>query len=86
MGILRVQIERFKNIDSATFNLDRLNVLVGANNSGKSSVIQALHFAVGLLQTIEVAGRWPAGKKEEVSVGMFPDRPCTRRRTTYIPW
>lgn len=75
MRITRVHIERFKNIVSTTFELDGLNVLVGANNSGKSSIIQALHFAVGLLQTIEIAGRWPAKTREETSVGMFPGQP-----------
>ena len=75
MRISRVRIERFKNIDSTTFRLDGLNVLVGANNSGKSSVIQALHFAVGLLQTIEVAGRWPGATREEFSVGLSPGEP-----------
>ena len=75
MRIIRVHIERFKNIASTTFELDGLNVLVGANNSGKSSIIQALHFAVGLLQTIEVAGRWPAKTREETSIGMFPGQP-----------
>lgn len=74
MRITRVNIERFKNIHSTTFELDGLNVLVGANNSGKSSIIQALHFAVGLLQTIEVLGRWPK-TRQEVSVGMFPGQP-----------
>ena len=75
MRITRVHIERFKNIVSTTFELTGLNVLVGANNSGKSSIIQALHFAVGLLQTIEVAGRWPAKTREETSIGMFPGQP-----------
>lgn len=74
MRITRVHIERFKNILGTTFELDGLNVLVGANNSGKSSIIQALHFAVGLLQTIEVLGRWPK-TRQKVSVGMFPGQP-----------
>jgi energy-coupling factor transporter ATP-binding protein EcfA2 len=42
------------------FDLREINVLVGSNNSGKSSVIQGLHFGVALLQTIGIAGRWPA--------------------------
>lgn len=75
MRISRVRIERFKNIDNTTFRLDGLNVIVGANNSGKSSVIQALHFTVGLLQTIEVAGRWPGTTREEFSDGLSPGEP-----------
>lgn len=53
------QIERFKAVEEAPFDLDSLNVLVGANNSGKSSIIQGLHFGIGLLQTIMLQGSWP---------------------------
>ena len=37
-----------------------MNVLVGGNNSGKSSVIQGLHFVVTLLQSIELSKKWRA--------------------------
>lgn len=47
-----VQVQRFKRIVDAPFDLENINVLVGANNSGKSSIIQGLHFAVGILQTV----------------------------------
>ena len=47
-----VRIQRFKCIDDAPFDLGGINVLVGANNSGKSSIIQGLHFAIGILQTV----------------------------------
>jgi energy-coupling factor transporter ATP-binding protein EcfA2 len=59
-----VRIENFKCISDAPFDLGDLNVLVGSNNSGKSSVIQAVHFGVGLLQTIGLAGRFPASSNE----------------------
>jgi energy-coupling factor transporter ATP-binding protein EcfA2 len=39
-------------------DLKGVNVLVGGNNSGKSSIIQGLHFGVGLLQTIALADKW----------------------------
>lgn len=73
--IQSARIQRFKNIDDAHFELADLNVLVGANNSGKSSVIQALHFAIGLLQTIDVAERWPAAGREDASVSVYPNQP-----------
>jgi AAA ATPase domain len=60
--IQSVQIERFKAIDHAAFSLASLNVLVGANNSGKSSIIQGLHFGIGLLQTMQLANKWPNAK------------------------
>src|SRR5258707_5394477 len=52
-----VHIKKFKRINDATFALQTANVLVGANNSGKSSVIQGLHFGIGLIQTIALAGK-----------------------------
>lgn len=53
-----IRIQRFKRIVDAPIDLDGMNVLVGGNNSGKSSIIQGLHFAVGLLQTIALSGDW----------------------------
>ena len=57
-GLSSIRIERFKSIEDAPIDLEGLNVLVGGNNSGKSSIIQGLHFAIGLLQTILLAGDW----------------------------
>lgn len=45
MKITSVTISNFKAIDEATLDLHpTINVLVGANGSGKSSVLQALHW------------------------------------------
>jgi AAA15 family ATPase/GTPase len=57
-----VHIKRFKRIDDATFDLQAINVLVGANNSGKSTIIQGLHFGIGLIQTIALAENLPQAK------------------------
>ncbi len=51
-----VHIKRFKNIDDAPFDLDKINVIVGANNSGKSSILQAIHFAIATIQSMNLAG------------------------------
>jgi len=56
-GFRLVRIQRFKNIIDATFDLGNINVFVGANNSGKSSILQALHFAVGAIQSLKLDGR-----------------------------
>jgi hypothetical protein len=59
MGKLQsVRIKRFKAIEDAPIDLSDLNVLVGANNAGKSSIIQGLHFGIALLQSIALAGQW----------------------------
>ena len=63
-----VQVKRFKAIKDASFKLSSLNVLVGANNSGKSSIIQGLHFGIGLLQTIQLSGKWTTGNTIVTSI------------------
>jgi ABC-type cobalamin/Fe3+-siderophores transport system ATPase subunit len=55
-----VRIQRFKRIKDASIDLKTVNVFVGGNNSGKSSLIQGLHFGIGLLQTIALSGQWKA--------------------------
>lgn len=73
-----VHIKRFKNIDDAPFNLGKINVLVGANNSGKSSILQAIHFAIATIQSMNLEG-------------FLSGRPGPRRQTVdpskliYIP-
>jgi energy-coupling factor transporter ATP-binding protein EcfA2 len=49
--IEKITIERFKNIKKIELTLDNINVLVGANNSGKSSILQSIQFAVSIAQT-----------------------------------
>lgn len=44
MFIKKITIENFKAIDKATLELSNFTVLVGENGSGKSSVLQALHW------------------------------------------
>jgi len=57
--IEKITIKRFKNIDNSEINLDRIHLLVGANNSGKSSILQAIQFAVSVAQTTSYEiSRW----------------------------
>jgi ABC-type cobalamin/Fe3+-siderophores transport system ATPase subunit len=44
MKLNRVTIKNFKAIDEATIDLSDFTVIVGANGSGKSSILQALHW------------------------------------------
>ncbi|MFV1966902.1 MAG: AAA family ATPase [Pirellulaceae bacterium] len=44
--INKIKIQNFKNIRDQEIDLERLTVFVGANASGKTSVLEALHFAV----------------------------------------
>lgn len=47
MEITSVEIERFKRVQKAEILLSDINVLVGPNNSGKSSMLQGIHFCAG---------------------------------------
>lgn len=49
--IEKIEISNFKNISNLTLELENLNVLVGSNNSGKSSILQAIQFAISVAQT-----------------------------------
>lgn len=67
--VVRAKIERFKRAHEIDIAIADLNVLVGANNSGKSSTIQALHFVITLFQSLNLAGRWQKSKRTSV----FPE-------------
>lgn len=46
----KIQIEKFKRIDDISIDIADLNILVGSNGSGKSSILQALHLASCLMR------------------------------------
>lgn len=50
MQLESIKIEKFKRIDSIDLPLTDLNILVGSNGSGKSSILQALHLASCLMR------------------------------------
>ena len=71
MKLQSVRVQRFKRVKDATFDVEDLNILVGGNNSGKSTIVQALHFGIALLQTIQASGvKWP--KSGEYSTSLNP--------------
>lgn len=52
ISVSSVRIQRFKNLSDVHLDLTPVNVLVGANNSGKSSVLQAIQFVISAAQCI----------------------------------
>lgn len=72
MDLTSVRIERFKAISDAPFEMHELNVIVGANNSGKSSIIQGLHLGIAALQTIQLTGNWTADTS--ISTSLSPSQ------------
>lgn len=55
-----ISIERFKSIERTQISLGRVTALVGPNNAGKSSVLQAFQFGVSVAQSLKLDGtsRW----------------------------
>ena len=51
---MNIRIEKFKKIDSVEVALLPLNIFIGTNNSGKSSFIQGIQFAVSSSQTLKL--------------------------------
>ncbi|HEY5895143.1 MAG TPA: AAA family ATPase [Chthoniobacterales bacterium] len=65
-----ITINRFKSIQEVTLPLERINILIGSNNSGKSSILQAIQFAVSAAQTIKILNSpW---KKENAKLSFAP--------------
>ena len=63
--IAKMALKRFKQLEEFELDLKETTVLIGANNSGKSSVLQALHFAVAVAQTAKLVGenvKWGADR------------------------
>ncbi len=55
MIISAVKIEKFKRISSVEMALSDVTVLIGGNNSGKSSLLQGIHLAITTLQSARSA-------------------------------
>ena len=51
-----VRLARFKQIEEAALPLGPINVLVGGNNSGKTCILQGIHFGIALAQARRIAG------------------------------
>jgi AAA15 family ATPase/GTPase len=51
---MQIRIKKFKKIDDVEVKLDPLNIFIGTNNSGKSSFIQGIQFAISSCQTLEL--------------------------------
>ena len=56
MQLDKVKIEKFKRIATIDLAISDLNILVGVNGSGKSSILQALHLASCLMRQADSIG------------------------------
>ena len=77
-SLISVHVKRFKGIKDAPFDVSAINAFIGANNSGKSTLAQIIHFGIGIFQSIELAARW--GNKKSVALSLSPTQlhysPC----------
>ena len=48
MMVVRLQINRFRCIQSLTMFPDRQNLLIGENDAGKTTILEALVFCLGI--------------------------------------
>lgn len=66
---MKVRVQKFKKIDDVEVNLSSINIFIGTNNSGKSSFIQGIQFAVSACQTLELLGAsWVKGKTKTLAL------------------
>ncbi|WP_230852162.1 AAA family ATPase, partial [Ralstonia solanacearum] len=65
MELVELRVENFKKIEDVTIALRDVNILVGPNGCGKSSVVQAVHLASCVMRQ---ADRVAADKTATVNV------------------
>lgn len=57
MLLTKLVLENFKKVERVEINLAGINVLVGGNNAGKSSVLQGIHFSIAAAIASRNAGK-----------------------------
>ncbi|MBL8308848.1 MAG: AAA family ATPase [Burkholderiales bacterium] len=57
MRITKIELENFKKVSRATLDVGAITVLVGGNDSGKSSFVQGMHFALMAANAFHMAGK-----------------------------
>jgi energy-coupling factor transporter ATP-binding protein EcfA2 len=67
-----ISVKRFKQLAEFQLDLKDTTVLIGANNAGKSSALQALHFAVSVAQTAKLVGDGVNWAKDKFQVSFNP--------------
>ncbi|WP_080425130.1 AAA family ATPase [Burkholderia ubonensis] len=70
--ISSVTIRRFKRLEEIELPLSEVTLLIGANNAGKSSVLQAIHFAVSIAQSARLIGEGVAWQRDAFELSFNP--------------
>ncbi len=84
--ITEIQVKNFKNIKEATINLSSINLLVGSNNAGKSSILQAIQFFIAIAQvTKRNSGHFWRFRNDSYSTTLFVEQiPYSPTKDTYV--
>jgi len=61
-------------LQSIAVPLDDTTLLIGANNSGKSSILQAFHFAVSIAQTARLVGEGVSWRSDAFELSFNPSQ------------
>jgi len=70
--ITSVTVRRFKRLEEVQIALGDATLLIGANNSGKSSILQAIHFAVSIAQSARLVGEGVSWRNGAFEVSFNP--------------
>lgn len=70
--IASVTVRRFKRLEEVHIALGDTTLLIGANNSGKSSILQAIHFAVSIAQSARLVGEGVSWRNDAFEVSFNP--------------
>jgi energy-coupling factor transporter ATP-binding protein EcfA2 len=71
MRLKSVLVKNFKGISEVSFDLEDVTLLIGGNNSGKSSILQALHFAVNCLRAARINGKRESQPASTLGLNQF---------------
>lgn len=74
MKLVRIDIQNFRGISSASINLENFTTLIGSNNIGKSTILKAIKILVDT--TNPTSEDWPfrtPSDEEMIITGVFSD-------------
>ena len=73
-AIKTITVRRFKQLQSLTVDLGEVTLLIGANNAGKSSFLQALHLAASVAQTVRLVAEGVSWAKDSFQTTVSPEQ------------
>ncbi|MFC1673886.1 AAA family ATPase [Pseudomonadota bacterium] len=83
MELTKISVESFKKIEALEVDVEPLNLVIGGNNSGKSSLLQAIHTAVSAAQSQIEQGGLKAFAEEALRYSPSSDFATLGHRTPF---